>query len=144
MIPLQLKQKKNREFAILSFKANFKGVVYHSLCALLNSETYVCCRITVQFYSGTWKTGGTVNFNEEQNNWQFGSGSAAASVNYNKIRVVVEYKCQMNTAWFGGLYLYPEQFGTEYGYDGRGNRITARSLWGKSENSTYDDYGNTV
>ena len=108
----------------------------------MNSESYVCCRITVQFYSGTWKVGGTVNFNEERDNWQFGSGSATASVNYNRIKVVVEYNCQMNTAWFGGLYLYPEQFGTEYGYDGRGNRITARSLWGKLENSTYDDFNN--
>ncbi len=42
----------------------------------LESEDYVCCRIKVMFYSGTWKTGGTINFNEEQGNWQFGCGSA--------------------------------------------------------------------
>ena len=107
-----------------------------------DSELYVNCCMRVLFYNGAWSTGGRIDFNEEQGSWQFSSGKAYAPINYTRIRLIVEYKCQMNNAWFGQLYLYPEQFGTEYVYDTSGNCKKANTLYGKTARSDYDDFNN--
>ena len=59
-----------------------------------------------------------------------------------KIRFVIEYNRQMNAADFTGFYLYPEQFGTEYVYDAKGNAKSAKALFGKAENAAYDGFNN--
>ncbi len=103
------------------------------------------CRIKVQFSVGgtTWATGGLIDFNDEEGNWQFASGNVSAPIdNYQWCRFVIAYNRQINDGYFTNMYLYPEQFAQELGYDAKGNRLTAKALSGLTSGAEYDAFNN--
>lgn len=107
-----------------------------------NNTAY--CRINVLFSaSGSyWYSGGYINWNSTEGNWQFACAGIMAPVNYSYIKFAVEYIRQINYADFTNLFLYPEQFGAEYVYDEKGNSTSVTTLYTKSSNSQYDDFNN--
>ena len=102
------------------------------------------CRIRVQFHAGygDWIDGGVIDWNSTEGEWQFASTSVYAPMDFVKIRFRIEYFRQVNYADFSNLFLYPEQFATEYVYDENGNSTSVTPLFGKPSGSHYDDYNN--
>ena len=111
-----------------------------------DGDQYIHCRINVLFTGdGTnYASGGSIFWNCEEKTWQFASGSIIAPHDYIAIRFQIQYSCQINHADFTGFYLYPEQFGTEYVYDAKGNARSVKSLFGRPENADYDECDNMI
>ena len=99
------------------------------------------CRMTVT-NGANGNVVGSVEWNPEEGEWQFGSGSVVMPTNYSELCVKLHLNRQMNHACFAGLYLYAEQFGTEYTYDANGNRVATRQLYGNGGSSQYDSHDN--
>ena len=120
-----------------------------SLAKKEDIENYTYCRITAAFSANdptgdsvTPDVGGAVYFNAGEEGWQFSCASIEAPCRFNYIRVTVQMNRQMNHADFTGLYLYPESFGTDYVYDAKGNRTSAKQLFGGISTAEYDDADN--
>ncbi|QAA33772.1 DNRLRE domain-containing protein [Clostridium manihotivorum] len=62
-----------------------------------------------------------VDFNRSFTDWQFISQKLIANADYSQIRVEVNYYTNVNQAYFDGIQLYKEEFGTSYQYDSKGN-----------------------
>ena len=69
----------------------------HWFMQMADCLTYITitCRLKLIFFSGTWKTGCTVDFSAGQGNLQFDCGIAIAPSNFTKIKVQVSYTRQM-------------------------------------------------
>lgn len=102
------------------------------------------CRINVKFSSdgNNFISGGIVDWHTSEGQWQFASGSIVAPCDYHYIRFYIDYYKQINHADFACMYLYPEQFGAEYVYDAKGNRVSAKTLYGQESASQYDSFNN--
>ena len=110
----------------------------------------VYCRLQIWFSTSNasawtgWTFGGAVDFNHEEGNWQFACNGITAPIDYSWIRVAIYYNRQMNYADFSNLFLYKEQYGTDFVYDERGNRKKRTSTAGHTRGSTFDDYNNVL
>ena len=109
-------------------------------------------RFVVQFYckdkTGKWKwytgKGGKHHFNSEWVGWQMQSGADIAPKDYAKVRVVLVAKGQPLFAKFTNFYLYREEFGQSYQYDGKKNVISTTERAGQQTGMEYDTYGNLI
>ena len=108
------------------------------------SNNTAACRINVMFGQSTsyMVSGGTIEWNSTEGEWQFASTSIVAPMDYSYIKFAVEYVRQINYADFSNLFLYPEQFGAVYAYDSKGNSTAVTTLFGKSSGAQYDDFNN--
>ena len=122
-----------------------------SLAKKEDIDNYTYCRINAAFSASdpssssvTTTLGGAVYFNAGEEGWQFGCADVVAPCRYNYIRVTMQMNRQMNHADFTNLFLYPESFGTDYVYDAKGNRTSARQLYGGVSEAEYDDCNNLI
>ena len=112
--------------------------------------TDVICQLLVYFATSNsnnwsdWSLGGSASFHHEEGTWQFACGDVKAPRNYSWIRVVMAYNKQVNFVDFSNLFLYKEQYGTDYVYDAKGNRKSSTSSAGVTGNKTYDAYNNIL
>lgn len=106
-----------------------------------DADGSIRCRMTVT-NGASGSVVGSVEWNPEEGEWQFGSGSVVMPSDYSELCVKLHLNRQMNHACFAGLYLYAEQFGTEYTYDANGNRVATRQLYGNGGSSQYDSHDN--
>ena len=104
------------------------------------------CRIAVQFYSTAsgWVTGGAIDWNSTEGQWQFASCEIAAPSDYTQVKYIIEYFRQINYAYFTGLYLYPEAFGVKYTYNAGGDPVSVRTLFDQAADTQYDAYHNVT
>ena len=81
-----------------------------------------------------------VNFNENlpSGQWQYAARGAVATKAYSSITLRAEYAYQAGTAYFDGIQLYKEGFGTRYAYDANGNVTQTRDILGQITEYFYD------
>lgn len=84
----------------------------------------------------------TVNFNPDSGYWQYASTPAVAAAAYDEITITLLYDYNCNTAYFDGIQLYKEVFGTSYTYDDDGNVISTVDLQKKETTYEYDQNNN--
>ena len=65
---------------------------------------------------------------DSTNNWQYGAWNAVAKKDYTKVNVDLQYDCNANTAYFDGIQLFREEFGSSYTYDSKGNVVSVTDL----------------
>ena len=112
-----------------------------------NRDNNPCgCRINVLFAQSEnasyWASGGKIEWNCTEGEWQFASTSIVAPMEFYYIKFAVEYSQQINYADFSNLFLYPEQFGAKYEYDTKGNTTGVTALFGESSGAQYDSFNN--
>ena len=113
-------------------------------------STDIACQLLVYFATSnasswsSWTLGGTADFHHEEGTWQFSCGNVKAPRNYSWVRVVMAYNNQVNFVDFSNLFLYKEQYGTDYEYDTKGNRQYSHSLSDTTSSATYDAYNNML
>ena len=106
--------------------------------ALTGNRTF---RLVLTFHNADGSTTDVpVSFNENlpDNQWQYAARGAVATQAYSSITVRAEYAYQAGTAYFDGIQLYKEGFGTRYGYDANGNVTQVRDILGQVTEYTYD------
>ena len=69
--------------------------------------------------------------------WQYAACQAVADKPYNSITVYIEYGYNENTAYFDGIQLFKEMFGSSYTYDADGNVISVVDLQNKTTSYQY-------
>ena len=98
-------------------------------------------KLTFHYTDGNTKEQ-TVNFNPDSGYWQYASTPAAAEKDYSSITITLLYDYNCNTAYFDGIQLYKEVFGTSYTYDDDGNVISTVDLQKKETTYEYDQDNN--
>ena len=66
------------------------------------------------------------NFNPDADssiNWQYAALPIVTEKAYSSITVTLDYSNNVNTAYFDGIQLFKEAFGSSYTYDDKGNEI---------------------
>ena len=109
-------------------------------------------QFVIQFYckdkKGKWKwytgKGGKHNFNSEWVGWQMQAGAATAPKDYSKVRVGLVAKGQPLYAKFTNFYLFREEFGKSYQYDGKKNVVSTTERAGQQAGMEYDTFGNLI
>ena len=89
--------------------------------------------MNISFYDGnTWKAGADcdVLWSEEWSGWHMAAVPLAAPCSYSRIRVMLHYTDNYNTAYFNGLFLHKEEFGQSFSYDSKGNLLSTKDLAG--------------
>jgi len=79
-----------------------------------------------------------VSFNadcSEKYKWQYASGAVVAPAAYSSITVSIHYDRNANSAFFDGIQLFKETFGTSYAYDENGNVKSVVDL--QNQETTY-------
>ena len=71
--------------------------------------------------------------------WQFACGKIVAKKPYSKIRVMIAYEHNANTAWFDNIQLFKEEFGHSFVYDSQGNVTSATDILKKSSSYEWTD-----
>ena len=94
--------------------------------------------ITFNRADGTTQTE-KIHFNPSVDSWQYVCGAVVASKAYESITITVAYDYNANTAYFDGIQLYKEVFGTSYEYDADGNVVKSTDVQKQSTTCTYDD-----
>ena len=82
-----------------------------------------------------------VRFNPDADssiNWQYAALEIEAKGTYSEITVIISYDYNVNTAYFDGIQLFKEEFGTSYEYDENGNVVRVRDIQGGTTTYTYD------
>ena len=100
---------------------------------------------TFTYTDGTTSDEMVASFNPDADssiNWQYAASAIVAEKAYSAITVIVAYDYNVNTAYFDGIQLYKEEFGTSYTYDGDGNVETVTDVQGGTTTYTYDDNNN--
>ena len=98
---------------------------------------------TFTYTDGT-KRSVTAAFNPDNNStnaWQYSAQIMVAEKPYSGIEIKVSYDYNINTAYFDGIQLFKEEFGSHYTYDTDGNVITVADAEGEKTQLTY--YPNT-
>ena len=72
-------------------------------------------------------------------NWQFASQVMVAKKAYSSIKVSIVYDYNLNTAYFDGIQLFKEEFGSSYTYDNDGNVISITDAEKQSIQYTYKE-----
>ena len=94
---------------------------------------------------GIYKNDGTVQwvalmFNEDSSDWQYLSQPVVANGDFSSVKIFAMYYQNLNTAYFDGLQLYKEEFGTSFQYDANGNLVSSVDL--AKQNSSFQYNGN--
>ncbi len=79
-------------------------------------------------------------FNPDMNSegkWQYAATPIVATQAYTSITIELAYDYNVNTAYFDGIQLFKEQFGSSYTYDADGNIISVKDLQGKTTSYEY-------
>jgi RHS repeat-associated protein len=82
-----------------------------------------------------------VAFNADSTDWHYVSGAAVAKEPYVSVQVYIDYYKNSNTAFFDGIQLYKEEFGTSFVYDSKGNLKTTQAV--AEQKSTFEYNTNT-
>ncbi|MDL2205638.1 hypothetical protein LJC33_01860 [Eubacteriales bacterium OttesenSCG-928-N13] len=109
-------------------------------------------RLMIQFQckdkngNDKWYTGkgGKHHFNSEWVGWQMQAGAAVAPKDYMKVRVLLVFRGQPLFGKFTNMFLYREEFGSSYQYDGQKNVVSATERSGQQSGMEYDTYGNLI
>lgn len=91
--------------------------------------------IGIQKTDGNWQWQ-NIHFNPDVSDWQYGLNSIQAAADYTSITVYLMYYNNENTAYFDGIQLYKEEFGSNYKYDSKGN-LTGANNTGKNTSIKY-------
>ena len=86
----------------------------------------------------------TAAFNPDNNStnaWQYSAQVMVAEKPYSEIEIKVSYDYNINEAYFDGIQLFKEEFGSHYTYDADGNVISVADAEGEKTRYTY--YPNT-
>ena len=103
--------------------------------------------MNISFYDGNaWKTGADcdVLWSEEWSGWHMAAVPLAAPCSYSRIRVMLHYTDNYNTAYFNGLFLHKEEFGQSFSYDSKGNLLSTKDLAALQDGAVYDAYNNLI
>lgn len=96
--------------------------------APLTNETNRTFGIKVEFLNGTTViNSSSISFNPDMdstNNWQYAAGAAVADGDYTSIKITLLYDYNVNVAYFDGIQLYKETFGSSFTYDDDGNVVS--------------------
>ena len=101
-------------------------------------------RLKFNYTDGTTSES-NISFNPatgSENEWQFASVPAAAKRAYSSVTVYLEYSYNANTAYFDGIQLFKEEFGSSYTYDDKGNVISVVDLQKQKTEYEYDANNN--
>lgn len=96
---------------------------------------------TVYYTDGT-NQAFTAHFNPCVDIWQFTSTAIVARSAYSSIKVSMAYDYNCNTAWFDGIQLFKEQYGTSYTYDSNGNVTSVKDL--RKQTTAYEYSNNNL
>ena len=91
---------------------------------------------TVKHTDGTSGTPVSVNFNPGTENWQYAATPIVPKKAYSSVTVKLSYDYNINTAYFDGIQLYREEFGSSYAYDADGNVTSVVDL--QKQQTTYE------
>ena len=80
-----------------------------------------------------------VSFNPYVNNWQYAATGVKAEKAYSSIKIELAYDYNANNAWFDGIQLFKEEFGSTYTYDNKGNLAGETDIQGQSTSYTYNN-----
>lgn len=118
---------------------------WSSACSVPRSGHPERYRMAVQFYSGSaWVDGGSVEWSEEWSGWHMAAAPVAAPCAFSGVRVALDYQNNYNAAFFDGLFLYREEFGHSFSYDGNGNLLSRKDLTAQRDAATYDAFNNLL
>ena len=90
-------------------------------------------------------TSRAVEFNpsaDTSQNWQYAAEAVVAKKDYDSILVKIAYYYNDNNAYFDGIQLFKEEFGSSYTYDENGNVISVKDARGKK--TSYEYTGNDL
>ena len=79
-------------------------------------------------------------FNPDSNVWQYVAQPMVAKYAYNSITITLAYDYNANTAYFDGIQLFKETYGSSYTYDDDGNIISITDAEKQKTKYTYNDY----
>lgn len=86
----------------------------------------------------------SIEWSEEWSQWQFAAGPVVAPCDYSYIRFNVDYERNINYTDFDGFFMYREEFGQTYQYDGKGNILSTKNLAGQQDDAAYDSFNNLI
>ncbi len=89
--------------------------------------------------------GQIISFNpdtDSSNHWQYASAPVIAPADYTSLLVYIFYDYNVNIAYFDGIQLFKEEFGTSYTYDDNGNVISTTNL--QKQQTTYEYTNNNL
>ena len=92
------------------------------------------------YTDGTTSDGFVARFNPDTDssvNWQYASQAMVAEQDYSSVTVEIAYNYNINTAYFDGIQLYKEEFGSSYTYDDDGNVTSVVDLQGQRTEYKY-------
>ncbi|WP_160680471.1 DNRLRE domain-containing protein [Clostridium sp. C8-1-8] len=96
-----------------------------------------------QLYDDTYEWYG-IDMLGEVNDWQYIAKKLVATNDYKRLLFYVIYYKNANTAYFDGLQLYKEQFGTSFQYDSKGNVVSTATLANQNSKFDYDGSNNLM
>lgn len=79
-----------------------------------------------------------IHFNPSVENWQYVCDAVVAPGAYESITITLAYDYNANTAYFDGIQLYKEGFGTSYTYDENGNVVISTDMQQQETKCTYN------
>ena len=106
-----------------------------------NKRTYAVYG-TFQYTDGTSSAPFAAQFNPNTDQWQYSSQVMVAEKAYRSIKLELAYDYNVNTAYFDGIQLYKEEFGSSYTYDGNGNVTSVKDL--QKQTTTYEYTNNNL
>ena len=83
-----------------------------------------------------------LQFNPYVDNWQYAAKAIVSTKAYSSVKIYLAYDYNANTAYFDGIQLYKEEFGSSYTYDEDGNVISVVDLQKKNTTYEYDSDNN--
>jgi len=88
------------------------------------------------YTDGTYSEDFIARFNPDTDQWQYSAQVMVAEKEYDFIRVWMVYAYNVNTAYFDGIQLFKEEFGSSYTYDDDGNIVSVVDL--QKQTTTYE------
>ena len=85
-----------------------------------------------------------VPFNQSISSWQYASERVIANNDYKSAEVYALYYYNDNTAYFGNIQLYKEEFGQSFEYDDKGNVVATADLAKQKSKFEYDGNNNLI
>ena len=127
-----VEQAISEEFEFLSISYMLTELllllIYNMLCdyGIIHPEAGILG--TFNYTDGTTKTY-TAQFNPDTDStvsWQYSAQVMVAEKAYSSIQVKICYDYNVNTAYFDGIQLFKETFGSSYTYDDEGNILSVK------------------
>jgi RHS repeat-associated protein len=93
----------------------------------------------IVFFNGATRVQSDVaEFNTDSSDWQYVSKNFIADADYTSVNVYIIYYWNANRAYFDGIQLYKEEFGSSYQYDSKGNVTSTKSLANQNSQFQYN------